>query len=88
MIGIGLDTATKLPGSEQAHTVRAVKGARERSSWELQSLPIRQYSQNYGILYENPAVLRDFSCIDSGIPPKSPIFRRQNTAFYTMPVFR
>jgi len=26
-----------LPGSEQAHEVRAVKGAREHREWELQS---------------------------------------------------
>jgi len=31
-----------LQGSEQAHKVRAVKGARERSSWELQSPYLRQ----------------------------------------------
>lgn len=56
VIGIGLDTATKLPGSEQAHTVRAVKGARERSSWELQSLTIRQYSGMYVGTDKKPAL--------------------------------
>ena len=71
VIGIGLDTATKLPGSEQAHTARAVKGARERSSWELQSLTIRQYSGMYADTDKKPAVPRDFLCIEFGVPRKA-----------------
>lgn len=48
-----------------------------------------QLRQNSGVcneLHKNPAVPRDFSCIDSGIAIKNPVFTPKNTGFYTMPV--
>ena len=39
----------RLPGSEQAHIVRAVKGAHEQCEWELQSPYLRQeFTRLYG----------------------------------------
>ena len=74
-----LDSNTRNGGStrrRKADESMLVSKANEprECSVAKQSLTIRQYSGIYGIPSKKPAVLRDFSCIDSGITTKKQTF--------------